>query len=109
MRQYNKNSIGSTSTERRAKTTDDEVKLPMFQGNGAKDPKKYWFLCEEVWMIKQVKDEDIKKGQLATTFQGRTLDGYIIFLQVLIGKPQKMLPQIRAGLIKKFENPKLEL
>ena len=46
----------------------DEIKLPLFQGNGIKNPEQYWFLCEVVWTVKQVQDEDIKKGQLATTF-----------------------------------------
>ena len=47
-----------------------DVKLPLFQGNGTGDLKQYWFLCEVAWTMKQVQDEDIKKGQLATTFQG---------------------------------------
>ena len=87
----------------------DDMKLPLFQGYGTKDPEKYWFLCEAVWMVKQVQDNNIKKGKLTLTFQGQELDWYMKFVQVLIGKPQKMLAQIRAGLIKKFENPKLEL
>ena len=52
----------------------DKVKLPLFQGNGTKDPKKYWFLCEVVWTMKQVQDGDIEKGQLAMTFRGQALD-----------------------------------
>ena len=46
----------------------DNVKLPLFHGNETEDPEKYWFLCEAVWTVKQVQDEDIKKGQLTTTF-----------------------------------------
>ena len=45
-----------------------EVKLPFFHGNGTEDPEQYWFLYEAVWTVKQVQDENIKKGQLAMNF-----------------------------------------
>ena len=48
----------------------DDVKLPLLHGNGIEDLEKYWFFCEVVWFVKQVQDDDIKKGQLATTFSG---------------------------------------
>ena len=48
--------------ERRPRMVGDDVKLPMFHGNGTEDPKQYWFLSEAVWTIKQVQDEDMKKG-----------------------------------------------
>ena len=46
----------------------DDVKLPLFHGKETEDPKQYWFLCEVVWIVKKVQDEEIKKGQLVTTF-----------------------------------------
>ena len=39
----------------------DDVKLPLFHGNGTKDPKQYWFLCKEFWTINQAQDDDVKK------------------------------------------------
>ena len=65
----------------------DNIKLPLFQGNETKDLEQYWFLCEAAWMVKQVQDEDIKKGQLAMTFRGWELDWYMKFAQVPIGHP----------------------
>jgi hypothetical protein len=35
----------------------DEMRLPIFRGNGFEDPDQHWFLCEVVWSIKQVTDE----------------------------------------------------
>ena len=57
----------------------DNVKIPLFQGNGTEDPKQYWFLCEVVRIVKQVQDDDIKKGKLAVTFRGRALEWYMKF------------------------------
>ena len=86
----------------------DDVKIPLFQGNGTKDPEQYWFLCEAIWIVKQVQDDDIKKGQLAMTFRGWALDWYMKFVQVPMRHPYKTLAQIRTGLIEEFKNPKYE-
>ena len=40
----------------------DDIKLPIFQGTGAKDPDQHFFLCEVVRNIKQVQNNDIKKA-----------------------------------------------
>ena len=52
----------------------DEMKLPMFHGNGTDDPEQYWFLCEEVQTTRQIVDNDIKKIQLETSLRGRALE-----------------------------------
>ena len=41
---------------------DDDIKLPVFQGTGAEDPDQHFFLCEVVWSIKQVQDDDTKRA-----------------------------------------------
>ena len=28
-----------------------DIKLPIFNGNGLKDPEQHWFLCEVVWTV----------------------------------------------------------
>jgi hypothetical protein len=38
----------------------DEMRLPIFMGDGSEDPDQHWFLCEAVWNIKNVTDEDVK-------------------------------------------------
>ena len=52
----------------------NDMKLPIFNGNGLEDPKKHWFLCEVVWTMRQVQDEAIKKDQMITTLKGCALD-----------------------------------
>ena len=38
----------ATSTGRSSRMAGDDMKLPMFHGNGTDDPKQYWYLCEVV-------------------------------------------------------------
>ena len=52
----------------------DDMKLPVFKGLGLEDPKQHWFLCEVVWSVKQVIDDDIKMAQLTITFRDRALN-----------------------------------
>ena len=87
----------------------DNVKLPLFHGNGTEDIEQYQILHEIVQTIKQVVDEDIKRGQLAKNFRGRALDWYMKFMQVPMGKLMKNLAEIRNVLIEEFQKPKSEL
>ena len=84
------------------------MKLPMFHGNGTDDPEHYWFLCEVVWTAIQTTDEDVKKGQLATTLWDRALDWYMRFIQVLEGTAVNTLDDIQKGLLEEFKKPKYE-
>ena len=52
----------------------DDLKLLVFKGTRLEDPKQHWFLCEDVWNVKQVIDDDIKMEQLTTTFRNRALN-----------------------------------
>jgi hypothetical protein len=40
---------------------EDEMRLPIFRGDGSEDPDQHWFLCEVVCNIKNVKDEVVKR------------------------------------------------
>jgi hypothetical protein len=40
----------------------DEMRLPIFRGDGSEDPNQHWFLCEAVWSIKQVNDKVVKRA-----------------------------------------------
>ena len=75
------------------------MKLPMFHGNGTDAPEQYWFLCEVVWNSRQTTDEDVKKGQLATTLWGCALDWYMRFIKVPQGTATKTLDEIQKGLL----------
>ena len=58
----------------------DDTKLPLFHGNGTDDPEQYRFLCKVVWTVRQATDDDVKKGQRATTLRGRALDWFMKFI-----------------------------
>ena len=51
----------------------DDIKLPIFRGTRLEDLDQHWFLCEAVWSIKQITDNDINMAQLTTTFRERAL------------------------------------
>ena len=40
---------------------EDEIRLPIFRGDGSEDPDQHWFLCEAIWNIKNVTDEVVKR------------------------------------------------
>ena len=80
------------------------MKLLIFKGSGLEDPEKHWFLCEVVWSVKQVIDDDIKMAQLTTTLRDRVLNG---FMKYSNGKV-KTLPEVKATLIVEFKKPKSE-
>ena len=44
-----------------------EIKVPIFNGNGLDDPKQHWFICEVVWIVRQIQYENIKKAQMIMT------------------------------------------
>ena len=50
------------------------IKFPIFNGNGLKDLEQHWFLCEVVWTVRQIQDENIKKTQMITILQVRALN-----------------------------------
>ena len=52
----------------------DDMKLLVFKGTGLEDPEQHWFLCEAVWNVNQVIDDDIKMAQLTTTFRDKVLN-----------------------------------
>ena len=47
----------------------DDMKLSIFKGTGAEDPEQHWFLCEAMWTIKTINDDNIKLVQLVTTLR----------------------------------------
>ena len=55
----------------------DDTKLPIFRGTGLEDPEQHWFLCEAVWTIKHITNNDVKIVQLATTLSERALTWFM--------------------------------
>ena len=84
----------------------DDIKLPIFHGTGAKDPNQHLFLCEAVWNIKQVQNNDIKKVQLTATFRDRVLTWFMKFSTST--QQPKTIQEIKDELKKEFKKPKSE-
>ena len=88
------------------KRMGDDIKLPIFWGTGAEDPDQHFFLCEAVWSIKQVQDDDTKRAQLATTFRDRALTWFMKFSTSM--QQPKTIQEIKDELKKEFKKPKSE-
>ena len=42
----------------------DDMKLPIFKGTWAEDPEQHWFLCESMWTIKGLQDDNINMATI---------------------------------------------
>jgi hypothetical protein len=51
------------------KSMADEMRLPIFKGDGSEDPDQYRFLYKVVWSIKKVTDEAVKRAQFSTSLR----------------------------------------
>ena len=77
------------------------MKQPIFKGTGAEDPKQHWFLCEAMWTIKEINDDNLKLVQLVTTLRDRALTWYIKYTTI-----PRTLIQVKTAMIKYFKKPK---
>jgi hypothetical protein len=84
----------------------DEMRLPIFRGDGSEDLDHHRFLCEAVWSIKNVTDKAVKRNQFNTTLRDRVLSWYMKLVQGL-AQP-KPLNEINNTLIAEFKKPKSE-
>lgn len=82
----------------------DDIKLPVFKGSRLEDPEQHWFLCDVVWDVKQVTDDDIKMAQLTTTFRDIVLNWFMKYSNAQV----RTLPEVKVALIAKFKKPKSE-
>ena len=82
----------------------DDMQLPTFRGTGAEDLEQHWFLCEVVWTIKQIQDDNTKLVQLATTLRERDLTWDMKYTST----QNRTLVEVRTAMIKEFKKPKSE-
>ena len=71
------------------------MKLPVFKGLGLEDLEHHWFLCEVVWSMKQVIDDDIKMAQLTTMIRDTALNWFMKYSNMQV----RTLPQVKDALI----------
>ena len=82
----------------------DEMRLPIFRGDGSKDPDQHWFLCKVVWSINNVIYEVVKRAQFSTTLRDCALSWYMKFvLGIALPKPLK---EINNALSEEFKKTK---
>jgi hypothetical protein len=79
----------------------DEMRLPIFRGDGSEYLDHHWFLCEAIWNIKSITDEAIKRTQFNTMLRDRALSWYMNLVQGL-AQP-KPLNKIKNSLITEFK------
>ena len=84
----------------------DDIKLSIFRGTSVEDPDQHFFLCEAVWNIKQVQNDDTKKAQLATTIMDKAITWFMKFSTST--QQPKTIQEIKNELKKEFKKPKLE-
>jgi hypothetical protein len=63
---------------------EDEMRLPIFRGDGSEDPDQHWFFYKVVWSIKKVTDEAFRRAQFSTTLRDRALIWYMKFVTASI-------------------------
>jgi hypothetical protein len=89
-----------------ARSMENEMRLPIFRGDGSEDPNQHWFLWEAIWNIKNVTDETVKRTQFSSTLRDRALSWYMKLVKGL-AQP-KPLNHIKNALIGEFKKPKSE-
>jgi hypothetical protein len=56
---------------------DPTLKMSLFQGASSEDPDQHLFICEMIWAVKNVYDDDVHIFQLEMTFREHTLLWYM--------------------------------
>lgn len=84
----------------------DELRMPVFNGNGSQDREQHMFVCEAIWTAKQVHDQNAQIMQLVTTFRDRALVWYMKFHTMTLTGAMRSLEEIKNALIVEFKKPK---
>jgi hypothetical protein len=66
------------------------------------------FICENIWEVKQITDEDTKLSQLAITLRDHTLDWYMSLAANSPPGTTRMIGDIKKMLINEFQKPSSE-
>jgi hypothetical protein len=72
-------------------------------GEESEDIDEHLFICEKIWVAKQVTYEDTKMVQLAITFRDRILDWY---MGLAVSSPQgapTTIADVKKALINEFQ------
>jgi hypothetical protein len=73
---------------------DNTLRIPKFQGVGSEDPEKHLFVCETIWIEKNVQDEETKIVHLETMFKGHKLLWYMKYHTTTLAGQSRTLEEI---------------
>ena len=79
------------------------IKLQNFKGIGNEYFDQFWFVADAVWTSQQIKNDNVKKAQLDTTFQEWALDWYMKYMEI---HHNAMIDELKTTLKEQFKNPK---
>jgi hypothetical protein len=101
-------SPGGGTTQNTMAGLDNTLRMPEFQGVGSEDPEQHLFVCETIWVVKNVQDEATNIVQLETMFRGRALVWYMKLQSTTPTGQARTLAEIRQALLKEFKKSKSE-
>jgi hypothetical protein len=87
---------------------DPTIILLEFKGEASEDPKKHLLICEKIWEVKQITDEDTKLARLSITLRDSALDQYMILDANILPQTTITIGDIKNLLINEFQKPSLE-
>jgi hypothetical protein len=82
------------------------LRLLEFQGVWSEDLEQHIFLCETIWVAKNVQDEAINIIHLETTFISHALVWYMKVHSTTPSGQARNLLEIRQALLKEFKKQK---
>jgi hypothetical protein len=87
---------------------DPTLRMLVFHGAGTEDPEQHLFICETIWTVKNVQDDDVNIVQLEMTFRDRALLWYMKYQTTTPVGQTRTLAEVRQALLKEFQKPKSE-
>jgi hypothetical protein len=71
--------------------------------------KKHLFICEIIWTMKNIEDDDAKIAQLEMTFKDHALLWYMKYHTMTPLGQTRTLVMVRQVILKELKKPKYEL
>jgi hypothetical protein len=82
---------------------DPTIRLPEFHEEWSEDLEKHLFICENIWVAKQITDEDTKVAHLAITFRDRALDWYMGLTVNIPQEAPTTIANVKKEIINEFQ------
>jgi hypothetical protein len=81
---------------------DPTLRMPLFEGVESKYLEQHLFICDTIWIVKNIQDDDVNIVQLATTFRDRALLWYMKYQNTTPAAQTRTLEKVRQTLLKEF-------